>query len=151
MGAIYRHTNLVARNWRLLARFYETVFGCERILPERDLEGPWLSRGTGVDGAALCGIHLRLPGSKATLEIFEYAKELSKPPAAANRLGYGHLAFEVENVVSALEWVEANGGRAVGEPVSRMIDGVGRITFVYAADPEENLLELQSWDRPEER
>ena len=147
MGTVYRHTNLVARDWRLLAGFYEAVFDCERIPPERDLSGEWLARGTGVEGAALRGIHLRLPGSEATLEIFEYAEGLPKPPAAANRLGYGHLAFEVDDVEATLKQVLRHGGGASGQPVTKEIPEVGRLTFVYATDPEENLIELQSWTR----
>ena len=147
MSVIYRHTNLVARDWRALARFYESVFGCERLLPERDLNGEWLERGTGVAGAALSGIHLRLPGSEATLEIFEYAEGLPKPPAVANREGFGHLAFEVDDVGSMLERVLRHEGGAAGEPVTREIQGVGRLTFVYVRDPEGNLIELQSCER----
>ena len=145
MQAIYRHTNLVARDWRALAGFYEAVFGCERLLPERDLNGEWLARGTGVPGASLSGIHLRLPGSQATLEIFQYTEDLPKLPPAANRLGHGHLAFEVDDVEAMLEKVLRHHGGAAGLPVTHRIPGAGRMTFVYAADPEGNLIELQSW------
>lgn len=151
MGAVYRHTNLVARDWRVLAKFYETVFDCERLLPTRNLAGEWLAQGTGVEGAALQGIHLRLPGSTATLEIFEYAEGLPKPPASANRLGYGHLAFEVDDVAETLERVLRHGGAAPGRPVTREIPDAGRLTFVYVTDPEDNLIELQAWTRVETR
>ena len=60
--AIYKHINIVARDWDKLAMFYETVFGCERVLPERHLSGNWLDKGTGVKDAAFSGVHLRLPG-----------------------------------------------------------------------------------------
>jgi hypothetical protein len=30
----YVHTNLLSRDWRRLADFYEEVFGCVRLLPE---------------------------------------------------------------------------------------------------------------------
>ena len=35
MKAKYKHTNIVARDWQKLAEFYEDVFGCARLLPER--------------------------------------------------------------------------------------------------------------------
>ncbi len=35
----YVHTNLIARDWRLLAQFYTGVFGCEFVPPERDYAG----------------------------------------------------------------------------------------------------------------
>jgi len=61
-GARYVHTNLIARDWRLLARFYQDVFGCEPVPPERDLAGQEMEAGTGVPGARVRGLHLRLPG-----------------------------------------------------------------------------------------
>lgn len=151
MDAIYRHTNLVARDWRRLARFYEEVFGCVPVLPERELSGDWLARGTGVPDAGISGVHLRLPGTGPqgpTLEVFQYTENLPKSgPLAANREGFGHLGFEVDNVSQALELVVAHGGTAIGEVVRRAIPDVGLITFVYAADPEGNGLELQHWTR----
>jgi hypothetical protein len=37
------------------------------------------------------------------------------------------------------------GGKAVGEISSAEAKGVGLLTFVYCADPEGNILELQAW------
>ncbi len=150
MKVRYAHTNIIAEDWRALAAFYQRVFACVPVPPERDQAGTWLARGTGVPGAALRGVHLRLPGHSdegPTLEIYSYAEMLEGPEApAANRKGIGHLAFEVENVAATLERIVAHGGSALGEVVSREVAGVGTITFVYAADPEGNILEIQSWD-----
>jgi predicted enzyme related to lactoylglutathione lyase len=33
MEARYAHTNLIARDWRRLARFYAEAFGCELLAP----------------------------------------------------------------------------------------------------------------------
>ena len=148
MAVRYAHTNIVAQDWDALARFYETVLECVRLEPERDQAGEWLERGTGVSGAALRGVHLRLPGhgeNGPTLEIFSYKAMLEKPAPHANRQGYGHLAFAVEDVSETLESVLVHGGRALGEVVTTAVPGAGDVTFVYAADPEGNLLELQRW------
>lgn len=148
MKVKYKHTNIVARDWQKLAGFYEKVFGCVRVLPERHLSGDWLEEGTGVSGAQLSGIHLRLPGFDGegpTLEIFQYAHSEAKPETKANREGFGHIAFEVDDVSSALREVLSHGGSEVGKTVSRQIPGVGLLTFVYVADPEGNIIELQSW------
>jgi catechol 2,3-dioxygenase-like lactoylglutathione lyase family enzyme len=144
----FKHTNLIARDWQSLACFYEEVFDCRRVPPERHLSGDWLERGTGVQGAAFSGVHLQLPGCGEpgpTLEIYQYAHTEPKPAPAANREGFGHLAFEVGDVEQVLREVLAHGGRSVGAVVSRDLEGIGRLTFVYAADPEGNILELQSW------
>ncbi len=98
-GARYVHTNLIARDWRRLARFYQDVFGCVPVPPERNLSGGEMEAGTGVPGARLRGMHLRLPGvgpDGPTLEIFEYAQAAADTPPAPNRPGFAHIAFAVE-------------------------------------------------------
>lgn len=147
-GARYGHTNLIAHDWRKLAAFYEQVFGCLPVPPARDQKGEWLERGTGVPDARLEGVHLRLPGHGAggpTLEIFTYHETLPQDAPVANRAGYGHLAFAVDDVRQALAAVIEAGGAAVGEVVSTTVEGRGRIEFAYARDPEANIIELQRW------
>ena len=147
-NARYTHTNLVARDWKRLAAFYEHVFGCVPVPRERNLSGEWLSRGTGVPDAALRGVQLRLPGygeGGPTLEVFQYSEVLDAPTPAANRQGYGHVAFAVDDVAGAAEVVVSNGGSLVGEVVTRTMPGVGVLVFAYAADPEGNIIELQHW------
>jgi len=148
MAIRYAHTNIIADNWQRLADFYRTVFGCRDVPPQRDQSGSWLARGTGVPGAALQGVHLRLPGhgdTGPTLEIYSYTQMEDKLPAVANRKGLSHLAFGVDNVSEKLQEVIAYGGRAIGEIVTTEVPGAGQLTFCYAADPEGNLLELQAW------
>ncbi len=149
MKAKYKHTNIVARDWEGLARFYEDVFACERVPPERHLSGAWLDKGTGVPNAEFSGVHLRLPGCGAeapTLEIYQYSVNEGKPPPAANREGFGHIAFEVDDVAAGLAEILVHGGRALGEVTAHDVSGVGTLTFVYATDSEGNIIELQHWD-----
>jgi catechol 2,3-dioxygenase-like lactoylglutathione lyase family enzyme len=144
--ARYVHTNVIARDWDKLARFYEEVFGCVRVPPERDLSGPWLERGTGIPGARIRGAHLRLPGvgdDGPTLEIFSYDEVAEQSHPVANRAGYGHIAFAVEDVAAAVAEVVTHGGKA-GE-IARERTPAGHIEFAYVRDPEENLIELQRW------
>ena len=150
LQAKYVHTNLVARDWRWLADFYQQVFGCVPVPPERHLAGGWLEAATGVPNAEIRGQHLRLPGwgqAGPTLEIFEYPVEGQRPETAVNRPGFAHLAFAVDDVAEAREAVLAAGGRAVGETMTADIPGAGQITFIYMADPEGNILELQKWNK----
>jgi predicted enzyme related to lactoylglutathione lyase len=147
-GVRYVHTNLIAGDWQALARFYETHFGCVRVPPERDYSGPELEAGTGVPGATVRGVHLRLPGygeDGPTLEIFSYSRLAEKPALAVNRPGLGHIAFQVESVAEARRQVLAAGGSAVGEVVSLATAAGARVTWCYVADPEGNVIELQSW------
>lgn len=146
--ARYVHTNVVARNWRKLARFYEQVFGCRPLPPERNLAGQWLEKATMVPAAHIRGIHLRLPGygdQGPTLEIFQYNSLREENETALNRPGFAHIAFAVDDVEAARRAVIAAGGGKVGQIVSLEIPGAGRITFTYLSDPEGNVIELQRW------
>jgi predicted enzyme related to lactoylglutathione lyase len=146
-GARYGHTNLIAKDWKALSRFYQDLFGCVPVPPERDFKGPDLERGTGIPGAELRGEHLRLPGFGAdgpTLEIFNYNLLEQRPEVAVNRPGFGHIAFVVDDVADAREAVLAAGGQAVGEIVT-LANALGkRLTWCYVTDPEGNVLELQA-------
>ena len=148
IGARFVHVNLVAQDWRRLAEFYERAFGCQRVPPERKLSGGWLEKGTGVTGAEIAGVHLRLPGygeEGPTLEIFQYGQQRPAQEPAADRPGFGHIAFAVDDVEAARDAVIGAGGRAVGEVVSAEIPGASTIAFVYVTDPEGNIIELQHW------
>ena len=145
----FSHINIISRNWKKLADFYIEVFNCRPVPPERSLKGKWLADGTGIKNASLKGIHLLLPGYDAngpTLEIFQYEiNEKDLPQSVANREGLRHLAFSVDNVENVLVKVIQNGGSKIGEVVQKNFK-TGTLIFTYAADPEENIIELQKWN-----
>ncbi|MFC1558660.1 VOC family protein [candidate division KSB1 bacterium] len=144
----YVHTNLVALEWKKLASFYETVFGCIPMPPERRLSGRELNDAIGLDKAELTGIHLRLPGygnDGPTLEIFAYDRYEEKGSPAANRPGFGHIAFAVDNVEEAEGAILNAGGQPLGKVSTLKVPGAGSVTFVYLTDPEGNIIELQKW------
>jgi catechol 2,3-dioxygenase-like lactoylglutathione lyase family enzyme len=148
-GARYTHTNLIAHNWRRLAVFYESVFACVPVPPERNYSGPELEALTALPGASLTGVHLLLPGSEPggpTLEIFEYASGVPDSTRAVNRPGLAHLAFSVDSVADALAEVVAAGGAPVGEVAVLTTSTGSRVTAAYATDPEGNVVELLSWE-----
>ena len=150
IDAKYVHTNIISEDWKNLARFYETVFGCKRVLPERNMSGPWIEDGTGVPNAQVQGAHLRLPGygdSGPTLEIFQYNIGEQGTRKKINETGLAHIAFLVEDVAKALKEVIANGGSQLGKIVTKYIAEVGTLTFVYVRDPDGNIVELQNWKK----
>ncbi len=145
----YVHTNIAARDWKLLADFYCDVLGCVRVGHERDLSGADVDAGVGVPGARIRGVHLLLPGHGAsgpTLEIFRYDPSVADGTAPSiRRPGLGHLAFGVDDVASTRARVLAAGGRAVGELV-RTMSGAKVVEWCYVTDPEGNGIELQRWE-----
>ncbi|MBK5258220.1 MAG: VOC family protein [Thermoanaerobaculia bacterium] len=147
MNARYSHTNLIARDWRALAQFYERVFACTPVPPERNYSGNDLEAGTGVENARLRGVHLLLPGHGErgpTLEIYQYEPEMKPIRPEVNRNGFAHIAFEVDDVAAARQMVVENGGTPVGEIVT-LKPGDRSVTWCYLRDPEGNIVELQSW------
>jgi YD repeat-containing protein len=150
-GARYGHTNLIAKDWRKLARFYQDVLGCVPVPPERHYDGEDLERGTGIHGAEVDGVHLRLPGHGAdgpTLEIFTYTSLAYRPTRSVNRPGFGHIAFMVDDVAAGREEVLRHGGSAVGDVVTLTAADGRRVTWTYLTDPEGNVIELQAWSSP---
>ena len=148
MPTRFTHTNLIARDWRILASFYESVFGCTMILPQRDLAGKWLDRATGLRDARIRGAHLRLPGhgpDGPTLEIYEYEQLSFRPESAPNTPGFSHIAFAVDDVAKTALRVLDAGGKALGELTEVDVPGAGHLVFQYMTDPEGNIVELQRW------
>jgi predicted enzyme related to lactoylglutathione lyase len=141
------HTNIIAKDWRKLSRFYQQVFGLRPVPPPRDLSGAWVEELTGIPGVHIIGEHLSLPGYEGTLptlEIFSYNISGEEAPKILNRPGFAHIAFHVENVPAMLQKVLDAGGAQVGRLVKTQVNGRVAL-FVYAADIEGNIIELQHW------
>jgi len=144
----FAHTNIVSLDWKKLSDFYIKTFDCKIAPPIRNQSGKWLDKGTGLKNAKLEGAHLLLPGygeNGPTLEIYQYNTIENQECIPPNKRGFGHIAFEVDNVAVVLENLVTNGGEKLGEITKRKVGAVGEITFVYARDPEGNLIELQRW------
>jgi predicted enzyme related to lactoylglutathione lyase len=150
MGIKYVHTNIVAKDWKGLAEFYIKVFNCKPVYPKRDLSGEWIEKLTKIEKTRIRGIHLRLPGYEngPTLEIFQYDPESYRNKLAEiNQQGFGHIAFQVEDVETVLESLIRHGGKKLGEVIKKEIEGIGLLTAVYTEDPEGNFIEIQNWKK----
>lgn len=93
-------------------------------------------------------IHLRLAGQPpggATLEVFGVDDPQPASPGPPNRIGLMHVAFAVADIRSTLARLLESGGEALGELAEADIEGVGRVDFMYARDPEGNIVELQEY------
>lgn len=144
----YVHTDIIAKDADRLINFYKKALRCRSIGETRDLRGPWLDEMTGLHDAHIMGEHLLLPGygdEHPTLEIFSYDELQEAVPAEINRPGLAHIAFEVDDVRETLGQIIAAGGSRLGDVVTASYPNDVEATFVYARDPEGNIIELQSW------
>jgi len=73
------------------------------------------------------------------LEIFQYQENENKPNTVANREGFGHIAFSVDNVETILGKMILHGGTTHGEVVRKDYPQ-GILIFTYAKDPEGNII-----------
>lgn len=145
LAARFAHTNLTAEDWEALAAFYQRVFGCVPVLPQRDYQDEALQS---APTTRRRGVHLRLPGhgeQGPTLEIFGYDPLTNRARTAPSRPGFGHIAFEVPDVAAARAVVVAEGGTALGDVATQMTPLGRAVTWAYVTDPECNIIELQAW------
>ena len=96
MATRYAHVNIIAKDWRNLCDFYETVFDCEPWSSERDHHGSHIDALTGIPGAHVQGRHLRVPGhgeNGPTIEIFTFNINNENFPKPLNRPGLALTGF----------------------------------------------------------
>ena len=148
--ARWAHVNIVSDDWRRLVDFYVAAFGCEVVGAERDHHGPWVETLTGIPGARIRGVHIRVPGhgeDGPTIEIFQYDRNEERPRTQLNTPGFPHIAFEVSDIDAARQQIVELGGAQVGEHHVRDVPGEGTIELIYMADLDGNVVEIQKWNR----
>lgn len=139
----FAHLSVVARDAKRLAAFYRSVFGCTDLRPGTTLSGEIVSRGNGVRNSEIYSIWLTLPGVEGPfLEIHEYSETRDRPWPAVNQPGYGHLAFEVDDIRAVRDAIIRDGGQDQGELIEL---GPFDASFraMYMRDPEGNVIELE--------
>ncbi|NIP72739.1 MAG: VOC family protein [Gammaproteobacteria bacterium] len=129
--------------------FYTEVFGCVPLREINHLTGTWIEEITSVAGAEIRYVHLRFPGFGADgpeLELVQYLNPSRKFDITPDTYGFGHVSFGVADVHKALEAIVTAGGGRVGEVLTGDVPNRGRLTEVYATDPEGNIIELQCYN-----
>lgn len=125
---------LLVQDMARMIRFYRDVLGFE-IREKEDTENVYL-----VKDGTLFLLYGRKDFEKMTNHQYEYVKGLN---------GHSEIALYVDTfkeVDEAFANAVANGAEAVLEPTT---EPWGQRTC-YIADPEGNLIEIGSWDKPYE-
>lgn len=138
----FHHAAVVVSDLDRSVEFYTRLFGGEVELI-RGVEGEEVASLHGLPSAHFDLAFLRY--GDARIELFEFHDPVPEPgarPPAANQLGAGHVAFEIDDVEAAYRRLTAEGvefSRPPFEPTEG--DAAGYLlSFLY--DPDGNRVEL---------
>ncbi|SFU06034.1 Catechol 2,3-dioxygenase [Pseudovibrio denitrificans] len=145
------HINLVARDAKALAAFYEAVFQCKQMRPAKVLSGEKVSKGNGLPNSEILSIWLTFPDCGTPfLELHQHAATEDRGVAPVNATGFGHLAFQTPDLHALIAKVLSAGGSKQGE-VTNFGTSERPHLICYMRDPQGNILELeQPYCTPEE-
>nr|WP_246699375.1 VOC family protein [Rhizobium sp. BK538] len=137
------HINLVARNAEALAAFYVNVMKCDVLREPKTLSGEKVSRGNGLSNSEIRTIWLKFPElERPFLEIHEHTVTHQRDQPRVNEPGFGHLAFEMEDIGDTLSNIIRSGGAQIGQ-ITDFGTPERAYLIAYARDPEGNVLELE--------
>lgn len=141
----FDQVKILARDAGALAAFYEEALGCETVVPLQVVDDE-VSRAVGVPEAEVALTVLRLPGRGEHGPVLElYSVDGNQPSEWHYRPGQGQLAFEVDDLESAMGRVGGAGGKKLGDLVEWEAPSGQSARFVYMQDPEGNIIDL--WSR----
>ncbi|WP_420408513.1 VOC family protein [Hoeflea sp.] len=137
------HINLVARDAKALAGFYMDVMKCELLRGPKVLSGEAVSRGNGLPNSEIHTIWLKFPDlERPFLEIHQHVITRHRDQPRVNEPGFGHLAFQLEDIGDTLSKIIGAGGNQIGE-ITNFGTSDKPCLIAYARDPEGNILELE--------
>ncbi len=142
----FDQVKMVAGDVEALAGFYEVAIGCRMMAPITDFTDEVLSRGMGAPGAHVRMAWLAFPGASDGSPLLELYQLVGWHDDWPYRPGQGHVAFEVDDVPSAVDRVVTAGGSLLGEIVDWKAPSGNQARFVFLRDPEGNVVDL--WGRP---
>ncbi len=128
--------------------FFVDVLGCEYFFelgPFKSDGGTWLSEHVNVDDRArFRNRHYRC-GHGSNFEIFEYELEGRNERQPRNSdVGGHHLAFYVDDIDAAIDYLKGQGVQVLGEPTSSSGPAKGQ-RWVYFLSPWGMQMELVSY------
>lgn len=137
------HINLVAKDAKALAAFYQRVFNCAYLRPPKVLSGKKVSCGNGLPNSEILSIWLKFPECDTPfLELHQHKVMLDRDSPQVNEPGFGHLSFQVPDIHSTRAETIAAGGSQLGEITDFGTPDKPHL-IIYLRDPEGNILELE--------
>jgi catechol 2,3-dioxygenase-like lactoylglutathione lyase family enzyme len=132
--------------------FFRDVIGCEifySLGAQEDSKGTRMRDKLGVDPRArIRDIRLVRCKNGANFEIFQYeADDQNKTQPRNSDIGGHHLAFYVDDIVSATDYLREKGVRIFGEPEFKTEGPSGGENWVYFITPWGMQMELVSYPK----
>ncbi|MCW2993331.1 MAG: putative lyase [Conexibacter sp.] len=110
------HVGIVVEDLAAATAFF-VALGLE-LQGEASVEGAWVDRVIGLEGARSDIAMLETPDGHARVELTRFhtppSPDGDDPPAPANAPGIRHLAFSVEDIDSVIARLQAHGATLVG-------------------------------------
>lgn len=111
--------------------------------------GNWLDEATGLKGVHITGticfyLDTEMPAQRLSFTAMRICQNILRLPQIPMVRSY---PFSVDNVTATIQAIIKLGGSAVGKLTVRDFSGLGIITFQYLTDPEENIIEIQRWEK----
>jgi catechol 2,3-dioxygenase-like lactoylglutathione lyase family enzyme len=130
--------------------FFKDVIGCAEFYPLgpfRADEGTWMQDHLNVHPRAVIeAMRLMRCGYGLDIELFQYsAPEQAKAPPRNSDIGGHHIAFYVDDMTAAVEYLRKRGVRVLGEPTTMTEGPSAGETWVYFLAPWGLQLELVSY------
>ncbi len=144
----FDHVGVVVDDLDAVAEFFT------RLGFERDggmlVEGEAVDKINGLDGVQAQMVMVRTPDGSGTLELIKYlapADDRGAHAFPANRLGFRHIAIEVDGLNTIVDRLRDEGFDPVGE-----VSDYGNVyRLVYVRGPEGLIVELAERIAPGER
>ena len=145
-----QHIGFTVPNVDQAVEFFEEVIGCEyfySIGPFGPFDDNWMTENLNVHKEAVINVaHLLRCGNGPALEIFEYSSPDQNTQQPKNSdIGGHHIAFYVDDMEEAVDYLESKGVRVLGEPHTFTDTGMKGLTWVYFLAPWGMQLEIVSY------
>lgn len=143
------HIGFTVPNLAEAVDFFVNVIGCEPFyeLGPFSSDGEWMQTALNVHPRAVMKkLKFLRCGNGSNFEIFEYSSPDQIPVQPRNSdVGGHHLAFYVDDIDSAVQYLRMHDVRILGEPVVRRDGPSAGQTWVYFLTPWGMQLELVSF------
>jgi len=153
------HVAITVPDLNAAIQFYSEVFGGREVWRLGPLDSAQLPRAS--DGRDWTDAYLNVPGARLTfamldvppnmkLELFEYElpKDARHQPPRNCDWGGHHIAFAVDDLEAAVEYVKSKGLRLMEGPIVAEYPPVGALVN-YVLDPWGNQIELIQYTKGE--